>query len=58
MQYVEFNGHRSLRNEIFCEVPGGSILGHPFFFQRTHVRVFGCKAGSGYIVFSKNAVKA
>ena len=25
-QYVEYNGHRSLRNEISCGVPQGSIL--------------------------------
>ena len=30
-QYVEYNGHRSLRNEISCGVPQGSILG-PLFF--------------------------
>ena len=30
-QYVEYNGHRSLRNEISCGVPLGSILG-PLFF--------------------------
>ena len=29
-QYVEYNGHRSLRNEISCGVPQGSILG-PLF---------------------------
>lgn len=31
MQYVEYNGHRSLKNEISCGVPQGSILG-PLFF--------------------------
>ena len=30
-QYVEYNGHRSLRNEISCAVPLGSFLG-PLFF--------------------------
>ena len=30
-QCVEYNGHRSLRNEIYCGVPQGSILGHLFF---------------------------
>ena len=30
-QYVEYNGHRSLRNEISCGVPQGSIIG-PLFF--------------------------
>ena len=30
-QYVEYNGHRSLRIEISCGVPLGSILG-PLFF--------------------------
>ena len=30
-QYVEYNGHRSLRNEISCGVPQGSILGLLFF---------------------------
>ena len=30
-QYVEYNGHRSLRNELSCGVPQGSILG-PLFF--------------------------
>ena len=30
-QYVEYNGHRSLRNEISCGVPLGSFLG-PLFF--------------------------
>ena len=29
-QYVEYNGHRSLRNEISCGVPQVSILG-PIF---------------------------
>ena len=29
-QYVEYNGHRSLRNELSCGVPQGSILG-PLF---------------------------
>ena len=32
-QYVEYNGHRSLRNDISCGVPQGSILG-PLFFVR------------------------
>lgn len=31
MQYVEYNGHRSLRNEISCGDPQGSILGALFF---------------------------
>ncbi|MCG8404332.1 MAG: hypothetical protein MI923_03945, partial [Phycisphaerales bacterium] len=31
-QYVEYNGHRSLRNEISCGFPEGSILG-PLFFH-------------------------
>ena len=31
-QYVVYNGHRSLRNEISCGVPQGSILGPLFFF--------------------------
>ena len=31
-QYVEYNGHRSLRNKISCMVPLGSILG-PLFFS-------------------------
>ena len=31
-QYVEYNGHRSLRNEISCGVPRGSILRPLFFF--------------------------
>ena len=31
MQYVEYNGHRSLRNEISFGYPRGSILG-PLFF--------------------------
>ena len=30
-QYVEYNGHHSLRNEFCCGVPQGSILG-PLFF--------------------------
>ena len=30
-QYVEYTGHRSLRNEISCGAPQGSILG-PLFF--------------------------
>ena len=30
-QYVEYNGHHSLRNEISCGVPQGSILGLLFF---------------------------
>ena len=30
-QYVEYNGHCSLRDEISCRVPQGSILG-PLFF--------------------------
>ena len=30
-QYVEYNGHHSLRNEISCGVPPGSIPG-PLFF--------------------------
>ena len=33
-QYVEYNGHRSLRNEISCGVPEGFILG-PLFFHCT-----------------------